>query len=145
MTPWLEDGDGVRVSVVGWILAVLMKHLSRTNTYLLGSQLQILFSLFNFLSYKIKMETWRNVSKSNSMCTVWYREDLSLSHKSRLFGAIPGHHVDGRMDTPLQWWANTNPDLDLNLDLTNFPNLAGFGFDSKIFKSVDLDLDLDHL
>ena len=43
-----------------------------------------------------------------------------------------------------QWWANPNPDLDLNPDLTDFPNPTGFGFgfDSKIFKSVDLDLDL---
>ncbi len=41
-----------------------------------------------------------------------------------------------------QWWANPNPDLDLNPDLTTFPNPAGFGFDLKIFKSVDLDLDL---
>ena len=39
-----------------------------------------------------------------------------------------------------QWWANPNPDLDLNPDLTNFPNPTGL--DLKIFKAVDLDLDL---
>ena len=47
--------------------------------------------------------------------------------------------------TPGQRWANPNLDLDLNPDLTDFPNPAGFGFglDLKIFKAVDLDLDLD--
>ena len=52
--------------------------------------------------------------------------------------------LGGHKRAPLvQWWAN--PDLDLNPDLTNFPNPAGFGFgfDLKIFKSVDLNLDLD--
>ncbi len=55
--------------------------------------------------------------------------------------------------TPGQRWANPNLDLDLNPDLTNFPNQTGFGLDLKIFKAgdldlsffkvVDLDLDLD--
>ncbi len=30
--------------------------------------------------------------------------------------------------------------MDLNPDLTNFPNPTGFGFDLKMLKSVDLDL-----
>ena len=44
-----------------------------------------------------------------------------------------------------QWWANPNPDLDLNPDLTNFPNPAGFGLDLKIFEAVDLDLNFLYL
>ena len=53
-----------------------------------------------------------------------------------------------RADTPRggdQWWANPNPDLYLNPDLTNFPNPIGFGFDLNFFKSVNLDLDLSFL
>ena len=43
-----------------------------------------------------------------------------------------------------QWWANPNPDLDLNPDLTTFGKSTGFGFglDLNFFERVDLDLDL---
>ena len=41
-----------------------------------------------------------------------------------------------------QWWANPNPDLDLNPDLTTFAKSSGFGFglDWNFFEMVDLDL-----
>ncbi len=38
----------------------------------------------------------------------------------------------------IQWWANPNPDLDLNPDLSISPNLCGIVFDLNIFKSMDL-------
>ncbi len=37
-----------------------------------------------------------------------------------------------------QWWANPNTDLDLNPDLTVFPNPAGL--DLSFFGRMDLDL-----
>ncbi len=32
-----------------------------------------------------------------------------------------------------QWWANPNPDLNLNPDLTTFAKSGGFGLDVKLF------------
>ena len=45
----------------------------------------------------------------------------------------------------MQWWANPNPDLDLNPDLATFVKSGGFGFglDLNFFGGMDLDLDLD--
>ena len=39
-----------------------------------------------------------------------------------------------------QWWANPNPDLDLNPDLLTFVKSGGFGLDLNFFDKGDLDL-----
>ena len=46
------------------------------------------------------------------------------------------------LQTSDQWWANPNPDLDLNPDLVTFVKSGGFGFglDLNFFGEVDLDL-----
>ncbi len=44
-----------------------------------------------------------------------------------------------------QWWANPNPDLDLNLDLATFVKSGGFGLDLNCLDIVDLNLDLRFL
>ncbi len=59
----------------------------------------------------------------------------------------------GRRLRVIQWWANPNPDLDLNPDLATFDKSGGFGLDLVFFnpnpvhncmrvKRADLDLDL---
>ena len=42
--------------------------------------------------------------------------------------------------TAEQWWANPNPDLDLNPDLATFDKSGGFGLDLNIFNTSGLDL-----